>query len=114
LFDGLPKKFKCDVIISNPPYLSSNEYEELGLDVKLWEDKNALVADDIGMKFYKKILSNACKHLNRYDYAIPQIVLEIGPAQSLIEGVLQEFGYSDFEIYKDMQGRNRWIAIYLN
>lgn len=112
LFDGLSQDFKCDFIVSNPPYLSAGEYSELDVDVKIWEDKNALVADNFGMKFYKEILLNARKYFNRISVDIPQIVLEIGPAQDSIERLIEELGYKYFKIYNDMQGKRRWIVVY--
>jgi release factor glutamine methyltransferase len=114
LFKNLHKNFKCDLIVSNPPYLAPFEYGGLDLDVKMWEDKMALVADDLGMKFYKEILMNAHKYLNKINTKIPQIIFEIGLAQTSIEKVLYDFNYKNFEIYKDMQGKNRWVAIYLD
>lgn len=47
---------KYDIVLCNPPYLSYEEYEGLQEEVK-YEPKNALVADDNGLIFYKNILS---------------------------------------------------------
>ncbi|KKQ33527.1 MAG: Release factor glutamine methyltransferase [candidate division TM6 bacterium GW2011_GWF2_37_49] len=113
MFENLPENFTCDLIVSNPPYLSADEYVCLDADVRLWEDKNALVAGDAGMKFYETILLQASKYLNIYSSDIPSIVLEIGPAQWFIETLLQDLNYENFEIYNDMHGRRRWLAIFV-
>lgn len=113
LFDNLSSKFKCDVIVSNPPYLAQDEYQDLDSSVKLWEDKDALVADDFGMFFYEKILTNARRYLNKIDINLPQIIFEIGPRQEGIEDILKAHGYNTFDVFNDMQGKKRWVAIYL-
>lgn len=110
MFNSLPKNFTCDLIVGNPPYLSADEYENLDLDVKFWEDKNALVADEIGMKFYREILLQARKYLNNCSFDIPRIVLEIGPSQKSIECLLNDLNYKYFEIHQDMQGKRRWLV----
>lgn len=50
-------KQKYDIVVCNPPYISENEYDLLQEEVKK-EPYHALVADDNGLIFYKKILSN--------------------------------------------------------
>ena len=113
MFENLPESFSCDLVFSNPPYLSADEYAGLDADVRLWEDKNALVADDAGMKFYETILLNAPQYLSNDLFEVPSVVLEIGPAQGFIETFLQDLNYENFEIYKDMQGRRRWLAAFV-
>lgn len=48
---------KYDIVLCNPPYISYEEYEGLQEEVKK-EPVQALTADDNGLIFYKKILSN--------------------------------------------------------
>ena len=50
-------KQKYDIVVCNPTYISENEYDLLQEEVKK-EPYHALVADDNGLIFYKKILSN--------------------------------------------------------
>lgn len=57
----IDKKF--DIIISNPPYVTKEEYE--GLEKELFfEPKNAFLADEDGLTFYKIIAENAKHYLN--------------------------------------------------
>jgi len=45
---------KWDILISNPPYISENEYSTLEKDI-FFEPKQALVGGDTGLEFYKRI-----------------------------------------------------------
>jgi release factor glutamine methyltransferase len=57
--DGLlfrPKQM-FDLIVSNPPYLKLSDYISLDKAIKVYEPKNALIADnDLGLKFYNRII----------------------------------------------------------
>lgn len=113
LFQNLPSNFSCDLIVSNPPYLTKKELSLLNLEVKNWEDHLALVAQDEGMYFYHKIFKEAPKYLVPINMSIPQIVVEIGPAQKTIENILPSYKFKKFILYKDMQYKNRWIGCWI-
>ena len=56
---------KVDIIVSNPPYVSEEEYKNLSDDVK-FEPKNALTAKNNGLAFIQYLLKKAkgkCKYL---------------------------------------------------
>ena len=38
LYQNLPHDFRCNLIVSNPPYLAKAELDQLSPDVKNWED----------------------------------------------------------------------------
>ncbi len=46
---------KIDILVCNPPYVSADEYENLGKSVKDYEPKEALVAKNHGLFFYEKL-----------------------------------------------------------
>ena len=52
-----------DVIVANPPYIPSDEMDDLMPDVQLHEPKIALTDYGDGMTFYKRITVLAKKHL---------------------------------------------------
>jgi release factor glutamine methyltransferase len=58
--DGLlfrPKQM-FDLIVSNPPYLKLSDYISLDKAIKVYEPKNALIADNgLGLKFYNRIIN---------------------------------------------------------
>lgn len=46
---------KYDLIVSNPPYITLNDYQKLPSEIKKYEPKIALTDSHDGFKFYKKI-----------------------------------------------------------
>lgn len=67
-FDAVDKDIKFDIIVSNPPYLTTTEYVE---DVvKNNEPHVALYGGVDGLKFYREILKNAKAHLNEDRFII--------------------------------------------
>jgi len=117
LFQNLPSNFSYDLIISNPPYLAKQELSQLDPEVKNWEDHLALAAQDEGMYFYHKIFKESPKYLVPINIptnmSIPQIVVEIGPAQKAIENILPSYKFKKFILYKDMQHQDRWVGCWI-
>ena len=102
LYAGLSEKF--DVIISNPPYIKTDDIARLDKEVKDFEPKLALDGGEDGLDFYRKIISGAKEHLNEKGV----IYLEIGAEQG--KEVAELFGeeYS-VEVIKDVSGKDRII-----
>ena len=80
-----------DVIVSNPPYISNEEYERLEPEI-FFEPKNALTDYGDGFLFYKKILEFAKSKLNQNGL----LSVEIGYQQG--ESVSSMFKQNDFEV----------------
>lgn len=101
----IDKDSKYDIIVSNPPYITERDYENLSCYVKK-EPKIALVAEDNGLYYYKKIAHEAKEYLN--DKGI--LLLEIGwdEAQAVSE-ILSAEGFSNITIYKDFNSKDRVI-----
>ena len=97
-----------DVIISNPPYIKTNEViEDI---VKNNEPHLALYAGEDGLDCYRKIIKEAKQHLN-FPYLI---AFEIGESQkeAIINLVKMSFPQATIISKKDMQDRDRMIFIY--
>ena len=103
IFSNVEGKF--DIIVSNPPYINKRDFENL--DKKLsYEPQNALLGGDDGLFFYRKIILNAKKFLNKNG----KIYLEIGYDQkNPIINLLKEEGYKDIRAYKDFNDFDRII-----
>lgn len=97
-----------DVIISNPPYIA---YDEEIMDIVANNEPHlALYAEDDGLKFYKEILSNAKKNVNKKNL----IAFEIGASQAekIIDYAKNIFEGSKIWCEKDLAGFDRFIFIY--
>jgi len=105
IFNNVQKKYDC--IISNPPYI---RYDEKIMDiVKNNEPHLALYAEDNGLYFYKKIISEASKYLKEKSI----LAFEIGSEQALdIINIAKEY-FKDAKIIseKDLQHFDRFIFI---
>lgn len=94
-----------DIIVSNPPYISENEYENLEKDVKDFEPKLALVANDNGFEIYERIISQAKNHLSEN----AKIFFEIGFSQAEKIKKLLEKDFENIKIFKDLEGKDRMV-----
>lgn len=105
IFSNINDKF--DIIISNPPYISSDEV--IMDSVKKYEPNLALYAPKDGLYFYEEIIKDARKYLN--DKFI--IAFEIGWWQgNLICDITKRyFNDSIIRIEKDLTGRDRYLFI---
>lgn len=97
-----------DIIVSNPPYVSEKEYNELDRGVRDYEPKTALIAED-GLRFYRIIAAKGLKYINPGG----ALVLEIGcdQAQSVTK-LLENGGFTRIECFKDYEGRDRIVCAF--
>lgn len=105
IFENIKGKF--DIIISNPPYIAYDE--EIEDIVKNNEPHIALYAKDNGLYFYKKIINQAKKYLNKKSI----LAFEIGMTQghSLKEYASIYFKGSKIFVEKDLTERDRYLFI---
>lgn len=110
MFENL-KNYKFDFIVSNPPYIESNTIKNLSKEVKN-EPKLALDGGKDGLDFYRIILKEAYKYLNKNGY----LLLEIGYDQGeKILKLCKEYSCNLNLItkkpIKDFGGNNRVIIL---
>ena len=105
-FDEAENAVKFDFIISNPPYIRSDEIEGLMREVRLHEPRLALDGDDDGLKFYNIITKEAAKRL--YDGG--WLLYEIGCDQgNSVSELMKKSGFVDVQIIKDLAGLDRVV-----
>jgi release factor glutamine methyltransferase len=97
-----------DIIVSNPPYISDAEMEELPPEVKK-EPETALKAGREGLDFYKKLIPQAGEVLKDGG----KIFLEIGSSQAeAVKGIFAG-NWQDLKVIKDYADHDRIItAVY--
>ena len=107
-FENIDKKY--DVIISNPPYIKTNE--KIENIVKENEPHLALYAGDDGLDCYKEILKNIKPHMK--DKCL--IAFEIGADQKedIINLINEYLDNVRIETKKDLSQRDRMIFIFKN
>ncbi len=99
---------KFDIIISNPPYIKQSEQVSMGENVLKFEPHLALfVADEDALIFYKKIAAFGLRHLNKNGKLFFEINENLG---NEICELLENSGYKNIELKKDMQGKNRFVV----
>ena len=100
---------KYDIIVSNPPYISETDREEVGLNVLASEPHLALFAEEDGYAVYRKIAENAKKHLTEKG----KIYLEIGYKQGEHVKKLFESAFPKMRIrvLQDQFGKDRMVVV---
>lgn len=109
LFDSIDSEEIFDIIVTNPPYISDDEYQCLSAMTKQ-QPVEALVAKNDGYYFYEEVLRKAQKFLsNRF-----LLIMEISHQQKekIIKLVIEYFPQVEVSIFTDYQGCSRVIAIY--
>ena len=114
LFEALHLDKKYDLIVTNPPYIPTEQWEKLDQSVTKWEDPHALIAPDHGLKLIRKIIDTAFNYLKSNTHmrekGIPQLVIEIDSPQALsVKTIMQGRGFAHVEIKKDLSGKERIV-----
>ncbi len=95
---------KFDIIVSNPPYVSISDYQNLEPELKNYEPKIALTDDDDGLRFYRRI-ALLLKHLLNSN---GKLFLELGAGQfQTIKEIFISSGIQNIKVFKDYQGIDR-------
>ena len=95
-----------DVIVSNPPYIRTEEIENLQEEVKMHDPHLALDGGETGLDFYRRIVKDAKEHLKTDG----MIFFEIGFDQAEdVSNILKENGYHDIVVKKDLSGLDRVV-----
>ena len=104
LLNSIPGKF--DIIVSNPPYLTSAETEKMKGDS--WPEPTlALDGGTDGLDFIRLIIAGAGEHLAPGGH----LLFEADPAQmAAIKLEFEKYKYNDIIIRKDLAGRDRVMA----
>ena len=100
---------KYDIIVSNPPYISRADEEEVGLNVLHSEPHLALFADEDGLAIYRRIAEESKDYLNDGG----KIYLEIGYKQGQSVPALFKENFSEKRVrtLKDQFGQDRMVVI---
>jgi release factor glutamine methyltransferase len=96
---------KLDFVVSNPPYIKEEDYQKLQKEVKK-EPKEALISGKEGTEFYEKIVNSLKDFLKEDSF----FAFEVGIGQAeKVKQILEDNGYKNIEIYKDLARIDRVI-----
>ncbi|WP_170477905.1 peptide chain release factor N(5)-glutamine methyltransferase [Ruegeria arenilitoris] len=96
-----------DLIVANPPYISSDGMRELSPEVREHEPRMALTDEGDGLGAYRIIAASAP------DYLLPggRILVEIGPTQgAAVSALFYAAGLADVRVIPDLDGRDRVVG----
>lgn len=106
VFEKISEK-DFDLIVSNPPYISIDEYKELMPEVKNYEPRLALTDNGDGYYFYKKISKEAFEYLKKGGY----LAFEIGYNQGEeVSEIMKKDGYDVKGVIRDY-GDNQRVVV---
>ena len=95
-----------DMIVSNPPYIPTDDIEDLMREVKDHEPHLALDGSRDGLHFYRKLAEESGRYL------VPggSLLFEIGYDQGkAVSQLLDQAGFKDIHVKKDLAGLDRVV-----
>lgn len=104
LYEGIKGQF--DAIVSNPPYIPSQDIKDLQKEVQFFDPPRALDGGENGLDFYCRIFENAGAFL-KYG---GKILVEIGIGQEDdVASIARRYGFNDVFVIKDLNQVNRVV-----
>lgn len=106
-FERLAPERRFDLIVTNPPYIPSDEIEELQPEIREYEPWMALDGGPDGLRCYREI---AAIGRSRLVFG-GQLFGEFGDGQAAaLTRVFREAGWRDVRIERDMAGDERFLV----
>ena len=101
-FDFIKNKF--DLIVSNPPYLSKKEFENVSSEIKNFEPKVALDGGVDGLFFYREFAKKIPNIMNKNGH----LIIEIGESQfNDCKEIFNSSGLNLVKKVRDLQKKDR-------
>ncbi|HEY6953346.1 MAG TPA: peptide chain release factor N(5)-glutamine methyltransferase [Bacteroidota bacterium] len=100
----LLKRF--DILVSNPPYISKEDWEGLATEIKRYEPQTALTDFKDGYEFHERIIELSPYLLRNGG----TVLFEVGYGQSReVSEAMRKAGYADVSTIPDLQGIQRVV-----
>jgi release factor glutamine methyltransferase len=95
-----------DLLVSNPPYLTEQEYAELDASVRDYEPRFALPSGEDGLEATRRLLDEGRQLVRDGGW----IALEVDCRRAAATAVLAEgFGWREVSVQDDLFGRARYL-----
>lgn len=97
-----------DIIVSNPPYITESEFEQLPKSVRNYEPREALVGGPNGTEVIAKLLTQAASCCRRGGW----LLIEISPMiADSVRAMVDRTFWSEPTLIKDLAGHARIVAM---
>ena len=107
LLEPLAGHDPLDLVVSNPPYVTSAEMEELPRHVRDFEPRGALHGGPDGLDIYRRLVPGAAAALREGGH----LLLEIGHTQAAaVSGLMEQAGFSEVVVHRDLAGLDRAVV----
>lgn len=108
LTDSLEKyNHTFDIVVSNPPYITSKDMADLQREVIDFEPRGALTDDGDGLKFYREISKKAKNLLVESG----MLFFEVGEGQAeAVKEIMLKNGFTNIKIKKDLAEIKRVVS----
>ncbi len=112
LFDNLVSlnERDFDIIVSNPPYIESEEIDKLQIEVADYEPRLALDGGATGLIYYEKIKEIVCEFIS--ENGILSVEIGYNQAESVSRLFKEIANIKRVETDKDLYGKDRVVTAY--
>jgi release factor glutamine methyltransferase len=107
MFAPIPDDERFDLIVSNPPYVTDAEYEELDRNVREFEPASALRGGADGLAFVRTVVAGAERRLRPGGLLLVEIGWKHGDAVRKLEG---RSAWRAIEVLRDADGHERVLV----
>ena len=94
-----------DFVVSNPPYVGESEADQVQLEVRKYEPRNAVFAGETGVEVLERLIPPARESLKPEGWLVMEIS---GTIADDVRKLLA--GWNDVQVANDLQGIPRVIA----
>ena len=99
LFDAVPTEKRFDFVLSNPPYVSQSEYDQLAPDVRDQEPRQALLAGATGTEVISRLIEESTSRLLPSGW----LLIEVSPMiADAVQQMMHDAGYRDVAVSRDL------------
>jgi release factor glutamine methyltransferase len=104
LLEGL-ERGEFDFVVSNPPYVGESEEDQVQLEVRKYEPRNAVFAGATGLEVIERLIRQACHSLKPRGWLVMEIS---GTIAERVRELLA--GWNEVGITNDLQGIPRVVS----
>ncbi len=105
--EGRGEERRFDLIVANPPYITSTVVETLAPEVKDFDPRLALDGGPDGLAPYRVIAAEAADWLRPGGWVLVEIGYDQGAA---VSALFLEAGFEDVVVHRDLNGLDRVVA----